>query len=328
MVKLGYCFGLCVYDIYLRYWTDVVGTLAISPGPDAFKETLKNPASFILLFYCLAICIFVGILAVFHCRLVSCNTTTNEHVRIAAHLYFLIALATILTYPLVQIKGTFKVANPFNRGCLRNWVFMCCPPAYDDYTKVEAKLKRWQETGDIEAPLPRTLASPGSNGAPMGNHGIAGFNRWRSASTGSAASQRSTASTASKRTGAKTTAAKQPIRSVPAKAAGTATTAKKTARKKRNASSPDPASPRAKRASRKRTKKDEEDADDAHPMEPKSPKERKRKPKKPETPPEEESPLAASQSLSSSSSSTEETLAPTPKSKRGKPDSSEPSGAK
>jgi palmitoyltransferase ZDHHC9/14/18 len=81
MIKLFYCFGSCCYDIYLRYWRDVVQGLQIDAGSDAFRETLKNPASFILLFYCLGICVFVGILAVFHCRLVSCNITTNEHVR-------------------------------------------------------------------------------------------------------------------------------------------------------------------------------------------------------------------------------------------------------
>lgn len=79
MVKLFYCVSVCIYDFYRRYHENISAT--VPAGADAFRETLKNPASFLLMFYCLAICGFVGILAVFHCKLVSCNTTTNEHVR-------------------------------------------------------------------------------------------------------------------------------------------------------------------------------------------------------------------------------------------------------
>ena len=61
-----------------KYTFDLAVT---SKGRSEFGQVLHNPASLILIAYCLAVQGLVGSLAVYHCMLISRGVTTNESVR-------------------------------------------------------------------------------------------------------------------------------------------------------------------------------------------------------------------------------------------------------
>lgn len=96
-----YVLGLSILEFVIRYNENNV------PDANAFALTMHNPMSFLLSILCFVLAVFVGILAVYHCRLVSINLTTNEF-----------------------LKNAYVPTNPYDRGCLPNWIFMCCPPYY------------------------------------------------------------------------------------------------------------------------------------------------------------------------------------------------------
>lgn len=74
MIALAYVEAFCIVDLVVRQYEQ-------PPENRNFGRVLHNPASLILIVYCLAVQGLVGTLAFYHCYLISRGVTTNESVR-------------------------------------------------------------------------------------------------------------------------------------------------------------------------------------------------------------------------------------------------------
>lgn len=110
LIGLAYVQAFCIVDLVKRHFDK-------PPGKRDFGQVLHNPASLILIAYCLAVQGLVGSLAVYHCMLISRGVTTNE-----------------------SIKGIFKKENPYSRGCCGNWFRACCPSYVPPFINWRAKI--------------------------------------------------------------------------------------------------------------------------------------------------------------------------------------------
>ena len=74
MIGLLYIEAFCTVDLVKRHYD-------VTPANRNFGKILKNPASLILIVYCLAVQGLVGSLAFYHSYLITRGVTTNESVR-------------------------------------------------------------------------------------------------------------------------------------------------------------------------------------------------------------------------------------------------------
>jgi hypothetical protein len=110
MIGLLYIEAFCTVDLVKRHYD-------VTPANRNFGKILKNPASLILIVYCLAVQGLVGSLAFYHSYLITRGVTTNE-----------------------SIKGIFKKENPYDRGCCGNWLLAWCRPVQPRYIKWQDKV--------------------------------------------------------------------------------------------------------------------------------------------------------------------------------------------